>query len=333
MAKFFNQKVKKKKKKSIPFIVIGVILILLCVIFIILLINISNNNKLKDAIITIRDDAAVEVNSKNIDKTLFFEEIKNVKEKDIKVNYDKVNFKKVGSYEVEITIYKKKFKTTLLVVDTKSPDLKVKDHSIKVGDKYKASDFVKSCEDNSKEDCVIEFYDLGVNQDGQKIDYSSFVNEGSYTVQIVASDKSGNKTSPVNVTLNIGKATSQKTKCTYGSDEYDNQKYIMAISVTDNGCALDLNLYQNEDILAPVNELIESETKKIKKEFSKVKLNAKTIYLNSSIGTIINSSGKGIVGYSVKITVSIYNNDTSEVIEDFYLNKDGSRNYLVNKYL
>ncbi len=36
----------------------------------------------------------------------------------------------------------------------------------------------------------------------------------------------------------------------------------MAVDVTDNGCALDLNLYQNEEILAPVNELIKSETEK-----------------------------------------------------------------------
>lgn len=334
MAKFFNQKVKKSRQKFNPIMIIGCIVGILLIIFIGVLISVSlTKNNHSDAVVTIRDDAAVEVNSESIDKTLFFEEIKNVKEDDIKVDYSKVDFKKVGSYEVNITIYKKKYVAKLQVVDTESPVLKVKDVSISIGKSYKASDFVESCKDNSNKTCNIEFYDSGVNQDGQKIDYSTYSSEGTYTVQIIASDESGNKTSPVSATLNIGKSAKLQTTCTYGNNEYDNINNIMAVDVTDNGCALDLNLYQNEEILAPVNTLIKSETEKIKKEFGKIKLDVKNIYINSSIGTIINTSGKGVVGYSVRITISIYNNDVNEVIEDYYININGSRNYLTNKYL
>ncbi len=332
MAKFFNQKVKKKKANITPIIVIGSIVAILLIIAILILISVKGN-KHGDATITLRDDAAIEVNNENIDKTLFFEEIKNVKESDIKVDYSKVNFNEIGTYEVTITIYKKKYKTTLKVVDTESPVLTVKDVSISFGQSYSAKDFVESCKDNSNKECNVEFYDSSVNQNGEKIDYSIYTSEGTYPIQIIASDESGNKTSPMDATLNIGKGSTSQTKCQYGNNEYDTANNIMAIDVTNNGCALDLNLYQSEEILAPVNNLIKTETEKIKKEFSKVKLEAKSIYINSNIGAIINNSGNGVVGYSVRITISIYNNDANEVIEDYYLNTNGTRNYLVNKYL
>ena len=330
MAKFFNQKVKKNKSNFTSIIVVCSIVGILLLIFVAVMASVFGGNKHSDAVVYLRDDAAIEVNNKDIDKTLFFEELKNVKESDIKVDYSKVNFNEVGTYEVNITIYKKKYKAKLQVVDTESPILKVKDVTISVGDTYKAKDFVESCKDNSNKECNVEFYDSGVNQNGEKLNYGSFTNEGTYTIQLIASDESGNKTSPVSATLNIGKGSSKPTKCTYGNNEYD-KNTTMAVDVTDNGCAL--NLYQNEEILAPVNELIKSETEKVKKEFSKIKLNVKSIYINSSIGTILNTSGKGVVGYSVRITISIYNNDVNEIIEDYYLNTNGTRNYLVNKYL
>lgn len=333
MAKFFNQKVKKNRSNYTSAVVICSIVGVLLIIFVAVMASVFGSNKHNDVVVTLRDDAAIEVNNKNIDKTLFFEEIKNVKENDIKVDYSKVNFNQVGTYEVAITIYKKNYKAKLQVVDTEAPILKVKNVNISHGDTYKAKDFVESCRDNSNAECTIEFYDSGVNQNGEKMNYANYVDEGSYTIQIIASDESGNKTSPMNATLTIGKGSNKPTKCTYGDSEYDSINNIMAVDVTDNGCALDLNLYQNEEILAPVNELIKSETEKIKKEFGKINLNVKNIYINSSIGTILNTSGKGVVGYSVRVTISVYNNDVNEVIEDYYLNINGTRNYLINKYL
>ena len=180
MAKFFNQKVKKNKSNFTSIVVCSIVGILL-LIFVAVMASVFGGNKHDDAVITLRDDAAVEVNNEDVDKTLFFEEIKNVKENDIKVDYSKVNFNEVGTYEVNITIYKKNYVAKLQVVDTEAPILKVKNVSISAGEIYKAKDFVESCKDNSNKECNVEFYDSGVNQNGEKLNYDSFTSEGTYT--------------------------------------------------------------------------------------------------------------------------------------------------------
>lgn len=329
--KFFNQKIKKHHSTST--IVIGSIVGLLLVISIGVIISVSGGGH-KDAVIKIRDSVAVEVNSKLPDKTLFFAELENVLEKDIKVSFDNVDLKKIGKYDIDLKVYKKKYQTVLEVVDTESPDFVVKDYSIPVGGTYKASDFVEYCEDNSGEECQIEFYDLGLSQEGEKVDYSNYTKEGSYKLQIVAKDSSGNSTSPTAVNLIIGSASSNPTSCNYGNSEYDSNQYNLAVNVSEDGCALDLNLYQNENIVAPVKALIDSETKKLEKEFSKLNLNTKDIYLNSNIGPVLNNTGTGIVGYTLRMEVSIINSKgEKEVIEDYYVNINGGRDYIVNKYL
>lgn len=334
MAKFFNQKVQKSKAGFTPNMVVGAVIGILVIIFFGVLISVSKNNKTpKNVTVTLRNDVAVEINNTEVDKTLFFEEITNVKESDIKVDYSKVDFKKVGTYDVVITIYNKEYTTTLQVVDTEAPVLTLKDLYLTSGSTYKAQDFVESCTDNSKNECVVEFYGSSLDQDGQKIDYSKYTEDGSYTVQIIASDESGNKTTPMSATLNLGNGANLEKTCRYGNNEYDSENKIMAIDVTDNGCGLDLNLYQNEEILAPANQIIDDEIEKIKKEFAKIKLTVKNINFTSDIGTILNKTGRGVVGYSIRITISIDNNGTNEVIEDYYLKVDGSREYLVNKYL
>ncbi len=343
MAKFFNQKVKKSNSIATSTIVIGAIVGVLIVISIGVVISVKGGNSHSDAVIELGDGVAVEVNSKLPDKTLFFAELENVKENDIKANFDKVNIKKVGSYGVTISVYGKKYESKVNVVDTEAPVLTTKDVNIALGETYKSDDFVDSCKDNSKEDCIIKFYGLGLNQDGEKIDYSSYKEEGSYTIQITASDSSGNTTSPMSATLVIGKKsnntgnagnTNKPSSCKYGNTDYDTSKYILAVNVSDNDCALDLNMYQDNNIVAPVNALIASEETKLKKEFSKINLNTKDIYLNSEIGPVLNNTGNGIVGYTLLIQVSIPNSKgDKEIIEEYYVKADGSRQYSINKYL
>ena len=112
MAKFFNQKVKKGKKsktsntsKTVIFAVIGVII----VIFAGVLLTVYAKNNHKDVSVKLREKIAVEINNKDVNQDLFFEKLENVKEKDIEINYDKVVFDKVGTYDVTITIYNKKY--------------------------------------------------------------------------------------------------------------------------------------------------------------------------------------------------------------------------------
>ena len=256
-----------------------------------------------------------------------------INQKDIKITYKNVDFSEIGTYDVVIKIYGKKYNSKIQIVDTEVPELVIKDVKINIGESYKANDFVKSCQDNSNKDCIIDFYDLSLDQNGEKIDYRNYTKEGSYEILIVASDASGNKTSPMKATLTIGNDTVVKPiTCKYGNAEYDTTN-ILAVNVTKEGCALDLNLYNDENVLAPVNELIKSENEKIKKELSKINLGVKNIHVNSETATVLNTTGKGVVGYTLKFTVSIEKNNNEEVIEEYYININGGREFITNKYL
>lgn len=337
--KFFNQKIKKNSKKSTMKIIIIIIIVIVLLIILAFFINkLTLNNKAKNATIKIRESIAVEVNSELPDKTLFFAELENVGNKDIKIDFGNADIKNVGEYKVTLKVFGKRYNSTLDVVDTQNPELVVKNVSIQSGGKYSAEDFVDSCTDNSGKDCIIEFNTLSVNQDGEKIDYSSYTNEGTYTVQIIAKDESGNQTNPMNATLSIG-ATSEdnpntQITCKFGGNNYDTSKYIMAVNVTENNCALDPNLYENENTVAVANKLIETETEKLKKEFNKINLNTTDVYLNSNIEPILNNEGTGLVGYAIRMDLSInYNTENYEMIESFNIKEDGTREYIVDKYL
>ena len=336
MAKFFNQKVKKgrsKTKSNNNKVLLISIIAVVAVIIIGVLISVFFRNSHDDAIVKIRDIIAIEVNNENVDKNLFFEQLENVKEKDIKITYKNVDFSEIGTYDVVIKIYGKKYNSKIQIVDTEVPELVTKDVKINLGESYKANDFVKSCQDNSNKECIIDFYDLSLDQNGEKIDYRNYTKEGSYEILIVASDASGNKTSPMKATLTIGKTSEVKPiTCKYGNAEYDTIN-ILAVNVTKEGCALDLNLYNDENVLAPVNELIKSENEKIKKELSKINLGVKNIHVNSETATVLNTAGKGVVGYTLKFTVSIEKNNNEEVIEEYYININGGREFITNKYL
>ena len=336
MAKFFNQKVKKgrsKTKSNNNKVLLISIIAVVAVIIIGVLICVFFRDSHDDAIVKIRDIIAIEVNNENVDKNLFFEQLENVKEKDIKITYKNVDFSEIGTYDVVIKIYGKKYNSKIQIVDTEVPELVIKDVKINLGESYKANDFVKSCQDNSNKECIIDFYDLSLDQNGEKIDYRNYTKEGSYEILIVASDASGNKTSPTKATLTIGKTSEVKPiTCKYGNAEYDTTN-ILAVNVTKEGCALDLNLYNDENVLAPVNELIKSENEKIKKELSKINLGVKNIHVNSETATVLNTTGKGVVGYTLKFTVSIEKNNNEEVIEEYYININGGREFITNKYL
>lgn len=336
MAKFFNQKVKKgrsKTKSNNNKVLLISIIAVVAVIIIGVLICVFFRDSHDDAIVKIRDIIAIEVNNENVDKNLFFEQLENVKEKDIKITYKNVDFSEIGTYDVVIKIYGKKYNSKIQIVDTEVPELVIKDVKINLGESYKANDFVKSCQDNSNKECIIDFYDLSLDQNGEKIDYRNYTKEGSYEILIVASDASGNKTSPMKATLTIGKTSEVKPiTCKYGNAEYDTTN-ILAVNVTKEGCALDLNLYNDENVLAPVNELIKSENEKIKKELSKINLGVKNIHVNSETATVLNTTGKGVVGYTLKFTVSIEKNNNEEVIEEYHININGGREFITNKYL
>lgn len=332
--KFFNQKVKGSSNKSmVAYIIVGacVLLVFICVILVVVL-----SNRDPDAVVEIRDVVTVEINSEIPDKTLFFSELQNVAEDDIEVSFAEADLTEVGEYPIEINLYGETYESTLAVVDTQAPELIAKNHSIDVGDAYSADDFVESCSDNSGKECDISFYTLGMDQDGINIDYGSFTEEGTYTVQIIASDGSGNTTTATSATLTIGEASGPvvPTTCTYGNSEYDSNAYILGVNVTQNGCALDLNLYQDENVTAPAYELAEADTERLKNEINKLNTNEDLErVVNRLITPVLNTAGTGVVGYTVHMELILRSSDGSEeVVASYYINTDGDRVYSINTY-
>lgn len=324
--KFFNEKVPRKNNS-----LIHIIILIACVIGVIIcfvIVSKYTNKPKKNVVIEPRELVSVEINSEFPDKTLFFSELRNVPEDDIIVNYDNVDLSKTGVYDVKITVYKKNYSSKLEVLDNVGPTLTLKDINIEKGYEYKASDFVKSCVDDSKEKCNIKFYDLATDIDGNLKDYSSYTENGEYTIQIIALDSSDNSSAPAKATLTIG--TPSKTGdilCKYGKNEYNSNEYILATYITDNNCAVDLDLYNDPKIASAANRIMENDTTKLKKEFQTLNIN-KAVTLNRHAQAVINKDNTGIVGYTVHMEMLI----DDEIVESYYVKLDGQRVYSINKY-
>lgn len=90
---------------------------------------------------------------------------------------------KVGTYDVRLTIDDVVYSSKIVVQDKEKPVLKLRPLEITVGESYKLSSFVESCEDNSKKDCVLSF---------EEDKMGKYTENGTYTITIVATDESGN---------------------------------------------------------------------------------------------------------------------------------------------
>ena len=175
----------KKKKK---YIIIGfLVLIIGCLIGLYIFNKKDNTNKDKQVKVVVKKDVTVEVMSEVLSAKDFFDG--DMKE-NVKILYylgdENVdfndNYNAVGKYRVVIDVEGTKYETTLNVVDTTKPDLKLKSVSIVVGDKYEINDFVDSCTDNSGDECILSYKEDKV--------YDKI---GTYNIVIIAKDSSGNE--------------------------------------------------------------------------------------------------------------------------------------------
>ena len=324
--RFFIEKVPSNNNS-----LLRIIIVLACIIGVIICFVIISNlarNSHKNAVYEINDVTYVPLNSKLEDKTIFFKELKNVKEKDIKIDTSKADLTKSGKYNIRVSLYNNSYDVIMEVVDSESPEVTVKDINIENGYKYTAADFVESCVDNSLEECQYKFYDLATDQDGNKIDYSSYTANGEYTIQIQAFDSAENETAPVTAKLTIGTPSeSGDILCKYGNNDYDTEKYILATYITDNNCSVDLNLYNDKKISAAAEKIMANETTKLKKEFESLRV-YKAITLNRDAQAVINKDQTGIVGYTVHMELLVDN----KIVESYYVDLEGQRIYSVNEY-
>lgn len=325
--KFFNTKVKNKRKDKIKKIVIislvSIVLIIGGVIFI------NKLPKEKTQKLLIKREVLIEINNTITDEMFF--NTKNPQLNDVKILYpDNFSTKNIGEYTVKINVGDQKFKTIVKVVDTTSPELVLKDLTLSSAKNYNVNDFLESCKDNSNKKCDIDFYKNGIDENGKQIKYSMYREPGVYEIKIIAKDESGNEVIE-SATLTIGKGSTEQKTCEFGNNEYNSQKYVLTSSVSNGNCAINPNLYNDENITKNVNNLLATETIRIKKDIEGLKLDG-TIALNRTINLVMNTSNKGLVGFEILFTATVTQNNKSKVICEYKIDNKGKRTFTSNEY-
>ena len=328
--KFFNRKVKKRRSALVPILIIVgcAVLILIIVLF---MLNINKKDPLDEALIRIRESVSIEMNGELPDKTTFFSELKNVDEKNITVEYGSINLAYPGEYPVTIKVYNKEYYSKLIVLDNEPPVLTLQPLTILAGDAYKPSDFVLDCIDNSNALCYFEYFKNAVDSKGKLIDFGSYTKEGTYIIKIVAYDSAGNVSDPVETNLTIIKSNNPIEVCNYGENNLE-KGTLISIKVTESNCSLNPQAYNDPTVLDATTTLIENEKGKLSNEFKKINLNTKNVVIDAEIVPVFNETNEGLVGYLVNITVYVEREVEKDIIEQYSINLDGSRNYSINKY-
>ena len=336
--KFFYNRIYNARRNITNAIIIGVCVIGIILCFIFTSRFYGNNPNEQKGEVNIKSEVTVEIN-KTFNKDIFFSRLENVNIDEIEIKYpDNYSISKVGSYNIIVTVSGKNYDSKLIVVDTEKPNLVVKNVTINENDSYNVSNFVTSCNDNSDKDCNISFYSDGIDEDGNKISYNHYTQIGSYNIKISAKDESGNETvkDAVLTIQNKNDAsnnlpTPNIQDCKYGTSEYDTNKYLIAVSIANNNCAVSLNLYKDAAMTEKINKLMETETIRIKKDVDMLNLSGK-FTLNRQVNVVFNNSGTGFVGYELSISVNVTKNNESENIVSYKVNSDGNRVFANNPY-
>ncbi len=342
--KFFYNHVYNTKRTITNIIIIGACIIGVIICFIITANFQGEDESFSEGELYLKKETTIEVNE-DYTTEIFFSKIENVDLSKIKVSYP-ANFDKAkpGTYEITLNIDNKNYTTNLVIVDTTKPVLALKEYTITPNSSYTANDFVQNCTDNSKKSCQIEFYQNGVDEEGNSVDYSKYKEEGTYPIKISAKDEAGNEII-VETKLNIKKNAQtvtpeepedptqpeQPVQCKYGDLEYDKELYpIVAVMVGSNGCAVSLNLYKDETTMAELNKLMDTETLKLQRDFSALNLE-EVPALNRNVPVVVNKSGSGVVGYALQMIVTVVHNG-EEIITEYYVNSEGKRVFVQNPY-
>lgn len=348
MGRFFNGKVKKDRTSLIKYCVIGVgvliIIILLCAI------GCRPTNNYNDLFKLKEDGVTIELGDYVPEATEFFEEIDDYPFVDkLKVEYDteKCDTNKIGECDITITgIDIDPFATKLYIKDTTAPELELKEAiQIDVNQEYTADDFVYECYDNTDSECKIYFYTEATDENGEPIDYSLYKNNGTYKIQIVAEDESGNKSKPQESELIIGTGIIGDMTCSYGNLTVSPSrvKFPIAVIVGDEyeNCAIDRNLWDSVTTQVPANDLYTTDYNRLKDQMGDVlKKNfpkGANIKVYPNFISVLNDSLTGLVGYGIYVKVYVAEPDKQidldeNLVMSYYINSDGSRLYTTNKY-
>ena len=114
--------------------------------------------------------------------------------------YTSETLDKIGEYKVKIFTSGEEKEYKFNVYDKTNPEVSVKDVNITEGEEYKAEDFIETCTDNSKEECIVTIVNDEV--------YSK---EGEYEIKLSIKDSSDNAIEE-KAMLKISKKNEDNTK-------------------------------------------------------------------------------------------------------------------------
>lgn len=338
--KFFYNRVYNAKRNIITFVVVGLCVIGIIVCFLVVS-NYKNrqNNPQEVNVLNLKQEVMVEVNE-NLEKDAFFYDSNDIDYSLVNVEYpSNYSTNAPGRFTVTIKYNGESATSNVIVVDTTKPNLEVKDVTITEGESYSVNNFVSNCTDNSNNNCIISFYKDALDEDGNTINFAGYRAHGTYAIRVSAKDESGNEIVK-NALLVIKSKTDNtpttpvtpiKADCKYGNNEYDTSKYILAVSISANNCAISLDLYKDSMITSTINKIMETETLRIKKDTDALKLNGR-FTLNRQIAAIFNNDGTGLVGYELSMNVNITSNGETKNIVSYKINTEGKRVFSSNPY-
>ena len=144
----------------------------------------------------------------------------------------------------------------------------------------------------------------------------------------------GNGTATITATAN-GKSASVEvivsgsgsgSSCSYGNTTY-NTSYVLSVNLTQNGCAINPNSTPNETLST-------SDYQRLVNELSSMGLRIAGNNFSHQVDRqkIRNTSGTGLVGYQLTISVGIIDSDNPYVVMQarYILRSDGSRQFITN---
>ena len=147
---------------------------------------------------------------------------------------------------------------------------------------------------------------------------------GTGTVTITAT--AGGKSASVTVEVREGNSG---TTCKYGNTTY-NTNYVLSIDLTQNNCAIDPNSSSNE-----INNIIMRDYSRLMDDLNALglKVEAGNFSYDSDEQKIRNTSGTGLVGYQITISIGIVDPENPYMVMEskYILRSDGSRQFISNK--
>lgn len=114
----------------------------------------------------------IEINSK-YDAMSFIKKVEHSDIKQVSVKDDKVNNKKLGTYQILYAIKDQTFALDVQVKDTKKPEVTTKPVSIEIGESFDLKDGIKEIKDDTKTTVVLKNKDEAFDKTGKKMSISS----------------------------------------------------------------------------------------------------------------------------------------------------------------